>query len=159
MVKKMFIEGMITPDLISSNFGFLAPEKYQAILKKAKIKDAELESGVLSSTLVLFDYHDMRTHAGYVKYKKWSKVVQSLMILASYLLFQTGFEKHFGKSLNDWKTEEDFHRHKFGEGLFPPHFVDLFRAFSTTDSTTVINAISNCQSKLTDAVSLTSVAV
>jgi hypothetical protein len=150
IVKKMFLEDMITPDLISSNFGFLAQDKYTSLLNKAKLKDGEPQSSVLDSTLVLFDYHDMRTHVGYVKYKKWPKVVQSLMILACYLLFNKGFEKQFGQPLSEWKEEDHFKQHKFGEGLFPQHFVDLFHAFSTNDRDIVIHAISNCQFKLAE---------
>jgi hypothetical protein len=105
IIKNMFKNGIITPDVISSNFGWC---------------------GAGTDSLLLLDYHDIQPISYYKKKHKWSKQVRCLMEFASLALYGKTFESHTGESLTKWKDENYMKSNNFGSKYFPKKYVDIF---------------------------------
>ena len=122
VVKVMFANGILTSDLISSNFGWDSNHQ-----------------------LYLLDYHDMKSVNEFFQKAKWSKIVRCLLEYSSYLLYQKGFEAYTSESIIDWKSEETIVMKKFGAEYFPSHFVTVYKSLATTNINKIIRSITNCQ--------------
>lgn len=129
IVKKMFVEKIITPDIISCNLGF--------------IKNSQGET-----ELLLLDYHDLVPCEVYHKKQKWTKIFNCLLNFASYMIYKKGFEEQFKEPLAGWKEDLKIRKRNFGAEFFPEHITNVFKALATPNNEAVISAITECQRKL-----------
>lgn len=122
VTKAMFGQGILTCDLISSNFGWGRDKQ-----------------------LYLLDYHDMKPVREFFQKTRWSKIVRCLLEFTSYLLHKKSFEAYTGQNMLDWKSEIYIVTKQFGAEYFPRHFVMLFKSFATNDQEIIIKYITWCQ--------------
>ena len=125
IIKKMFIENIITPDFISSNLGFDS-----------------------TGNLVMLDYHDFRPLDLYLKKGRWSKITRCIMEFASLALFGKRFEDKFGQSFTTWKEEAAIRSKNYAAEYFPTYIVNLFKALESCRRSQIITTITNCQQNL-----------
>lgn len=124
VLQKMFTEQMITPDLISSNFGSY------------------------NDTLVLLDYHDLKPVKLYLAEQKWNKVVRCLMEFSSFMIHGESFEKKFGESYQSWKSEKEIVRRRYAADFFPVAITKIFESMATSELENIVNSLSACQEQL-----------
>lgn len=122
ITKSMFGHGILTCDLISSNFGWGRDQQ-----------------------LYLLDYHDMKPIREFFQKTRWSKIVRCLLEFTAYLLHKKSFEAFTGQNMLDWKSELYIVNKQFGADYFPRHFVMLFKSFATNDQAIIIKYITWCQ--------------
>ena len=127
IIKKMFVENIITPDFISSNLGF----------------DSQ-------GQLLMLDYHDFKPLDVFLKKGRWSKIARCIMEFASLALFKRRFEEKFSESFTTWKEEAAIKSKNYAAEYFPSYIVNIFKALDSGRRSQIVTAITQCQKNLSN---------